>query len=550
MPNRPCFRDDVAMRTLLAIALLVASHAPSAFGVDQEWVAKWSEDLAAAGKAIREVHPDPFTKITPEDLDRELDALRARLPELAHHEIEVELGRIVARIGDGHTRLTWPLADSGAFVQGHSRTDPPNLPSLVIHDYPIRFGVYDDGIFVEKVDERHARVLGARLVAIGGVTVDDAIERLTPVIRHDNRFQLLDLLPMHLVLAEILHARGLSRSPRSVVYKLETADGPRELALELSGTAVTWASAMRASSRPLSWKYLRPGEFPMRGAFTRNYWFEPVGDGRTVFLQFNGSENDGDETILEFSKRLRRHLDENAVDRVIVDLRYNWGGDNSLNRPLLHALIASDSIRGPGGLFVLAGRGTFSAAMMLAVDLEKHLAPVFVGEGTGSSPVHFGDSRRTKLPNTGLTLRISTLYWQYSDPRDRRDAIHPQLPAAQTWRDRIAGRDGELDLLLGDADSHDFRGEWSGLIGGSSGNSTIRCTLETNGSCTIGEASSAIEGLERNGSLVRFALRTTRSVRNLSGRRSGAVLAGHIVSETRPDYPLPFAMTPLPSSEP
>src|SRR5207244_6738729 len=33
------------------------------------------------------------------------------------------------------------------------------------------------------------------------------------------------------------------------------------------------------------------------------------------------------------------------------------------------------------------------------------------------------------LPSSGMTLRVSTLYWQPSDPGDRRDAVAPDIAA-------------------------------------------------------------------------------------------------------------------------
>jgi hypothetical protein len=84
-----------------------------------------------------------------------------------------------------------------------------------------------------------------------------------------------------------------------------------------------------------------------------------------------------------------------------------------INRSLLHALIRAPELRDPGSLFVITGRGTFSAAMMFAIDLEKQSNAIFVGEPTGASLNHYGDSRKVQLPNSGLTIRVSTLYWQY-----------------------------------------------------------------------------------------------------------------------------------------
>jgi hypothetical protein len=43
---------------------------------------------------------------------------------------------------------------------------------------------------------------------------------------------------------------------------------------------------------------------------------------------------------------------------------------------------------------------------------------LFVGEPTASSPNHYGDNAPVVLPNSKLTVRLSTLWWQDIDPRD------------------------------------------------------------------------------------------------------------------------------------
>ena len=125
---------------------------------------------------------------------------------------------------------------------------------------------------------------------------------------------------------------------------------------------------------------------------------------------------EGRETIEQFAARLYRFVDAHPVDRVIFDIRGNVGGSGENNRPLLHGAIRSDKLRKPGSLIALIDRGTFSAALMFARDLEEHTPVIFVGEAMGAKPNHYGDSHRIRLPHTGLTIRAATRYWQLGGP--------------------------------------------------------------------------------------------------------------------------------------
>jgi C-terminal processing protease CtpA/Prc len=98
----------------------------------------------------------------------------------------------------------------------------------------------------------------------------------------------------------------------------------------------------------------------------------------------------------------------------------------------------------PGRLFVITGRRTFSAAQMLVTELRKYSSAVFVGEPTASKGNHYGDSFRIVMPNSRVTVRVSTLWHQYVDSRDTRAMIEPAIAAPLAFADYAAGRDPAL----------------------------------------------------------------------------------------------------------
>ncbi len=86
--------------------------------------------------------------------------------------------------------------------------------------------------------------------------------------------------------------------------------------------------------------------------------------------------------------------------------------------------------------------------MMLADDLEKHTKTLFVGEPTGASPNMYGDAEKIVLPNSGLEVWASALHWVYSEPRDNRPWIAPDIPAEHSSADYRARRDPALEAIL------------------------------------------------------------------------------------------------------
>ena len=173
-------------------------------------------------------------------------------------------------------------------------------------------------------------------------------------------------------------------------------------------------------------------------------------DDSTVFARIQAIvSEEGRESLPAFVSRLFAHVDSLGSPRLILDLRGNGGGNGYLNQPLVHAVLRRPALDRTGRLFVIIDRGTFSAACQLAADLERETHAVFVGEPTGAAPDSPGDPARIRLPASGLEVRISTVLWNGSDPRDPREFIAPDLPASPAFGDWLAHRDPALDAIAG-----------------------------------------------------------------------------------------------------
>ena len=129
----------------------------------------------------------------------------------------------------------------------------------------------------------------------------------------------------------------------------------------------------------------------------------------------------------------------------MIDLRRNGGGNNFLGEGLRKFFERSRFNR-PGGLYVLIGPQTFSAAQNLANRLERETYAVFVGEPTGGEPNHYGDAAIHR--GDGYVAAVSTIPWFDSYPMDKRRWIMPDLLVPAVFEDWRAGRDPALDAAL------------------------------------------------------------------------------------------------------
>jgi hypothetical protein len=397
--------------------------------------ARWREDLRYMAEEMPKRHKNLFHTMTREQFDAAVRALDERIPRLARHEIIVELARIAALVGDGHTNVA-----------------PTRDPKIGFRSLPVSLYLFKDGLFVRAAAREQAALVGARVLKIGNLSAADSIARAGEVIGRDNQMGVKFFAPHLLTMPEVLHALRITDALEEAPFVLEK-DGRRQTvvlrphgAFELMppDTDASWAARE-------GWADMRDGADAPPPLWLRDprdkFWFEYLKDSRVVYAQLNRVGDKDSETLADFSKRLVAFVEANPVEKLVLDVRLNRGGNGSLLRPLVVGLIKS-KVDAPGRLFAVIGRSTWSAAQFLADDLEQYTNAVFVGEPTGSKGNHYGDSRRITLPHSGLTVRVSIYYWQKWHPMDAREWTGPHLAAELTSADYRANQDPALKAIL------------------------------------------------------------------------------------------------------
>lgn len=381
---------------------------------------QWRDDLNALEASLRREHRNLFHTVSPDAFDRVVRALHGRIPWLPGHEIVVEMARIVTLVGDGHTVLR--LTETPGFRR-----------------YPIEIERFSDGLFVRTIGPGNEAV-GARVIAIGETPAEEAYALMRPIVSRDNEMGMAATAPALLAIPEILHARRLVPDMESATYTVQLTDG-----------ALMTLTIQPAPALPDGLVDMRAGSGSEAPLWLRNRaanWYEHLPEDGALYVAFNQVRDSDDQPLVAFFEEIFTVIEQQQIDRLILDIRRNSGGNNLLNRPLVHHLIRCDRVNRWGGLFAIIGRHTFSAAMNLAVDLERHTRVLFAGEPTGSSPNHYGEVGQITLPHSGLSISVSTLWWQMSDPIDDRPWIVPDLPARLSSGDYAHNHDPSLDAAL------------------------------------------------------------------------------------------------------
>src|SRR5574342_255781 len=92
-------------RPAIGSLLLVALPVWAATKLTPEEAQRWREDIRHFATEAPRTHKDLYHALPREEFDARLKRLDERVPELTREQVIVELGRIVAAIGDGHTSV-------------------------------------------------------------------------------------------------------------------------------------------------------------------------------------------------------------------------------------------------------------------------------------------------------------------------------------------------------------------------------------------------------------------------------------------------------------
>jgi tetratricopeptide (TPR) repeat protein len=419
----------------LTVPALAQGANPVTGGAEKSETEKWREDLRHMAVEMEARHKNLFHTLSREQFEDAIRRLHERIPTLARHQIIVEMARLAAAVGDGHTNLA-----------------PTRDPKIGFRSLPIKLYLFRDGLYVRAAERGQAELLGAQVVRIGSATPDEAMARARDIIGHDNEMGVRFFAPFLLTMPEVLHALGLSAGPESASFTFTWGGREQTRTLNPGGPTDLLPPDTDLSWLPKEgWVDLRDAAKAPPPLWLRDprnkFWFEYLPESKVVYVQLNEVGNKEKESLAEFSDRLFSFVEASAAEKLVLDLRLNRGGNGMLLRPLEIGLIKSKLNR-PGKLFAIIGRSTWSASQFLLNRMETYTNVLFVGEPSGSKGNAFGDSRRITLPHSGITVRVSVYYWQDWAPWDTRRWTAPHLTAELSSEDYRTNNDPALKAIL------------------------------------------------------------------------------------------------------
>lgn len=409
-------------------------------------VEAWREDIAVARQQFL-AKDLSFSSAARTEADRRLALLERAVPKLSDVQIQARLAEAAALAGNAHTRV-YLLRNRGVWRR-----------------YPLRIWRFADGWRVVAVRPGLQAILGAQLTAIGGRPVVDAERAVRPLFAGNDRWAGY-MASYSLTSPDALQGVEHTRSD-AAEFTFKTARGVLRRVLEPE------PFTPRMSPEE-SWWFLAPAHEANEGwiqalagrtaplslaAPDRSYGLRRC-DGGALYVQYFRAQDASGESVAAFTRRVLEAVTHEAPSKLIIDLRFNTGGDLTKARPLFEALAKVPLSQQARRFFVILGPSTFSAGISPAASLRSETKAVIVGSEPGDDLEFWAEGGNVVLPRSGLAMHYADRAHTYSDHPSSVDPklvawnaeahdLKPDLPADWRWADYAAGRDPQLEAALG-----------------------------------------------------------------------------------------------------
>ena len=391
------------------------------YGVNDVEIENWKADLEFYSKNMSEKHIDLYHTISRQSFNEEVTQLKGSLSSLKKNQLLIELMRLTHKIGDGHTSI--PLWGA-------------NLKS-----YPIQLNMLNGELYVIKTTKEFKHLLGAKLERINDINAEEIyrlFSQLTPF--SENKYSTQVRAAQYIPKAELLNGVGIINDTFQARFIFTLDKELIEQQLEPSYKNEYTAELT----------YQNNSIFSISEKLNDNLWFGSLNDKKVVYFKFRRYTSISKMESL--GEDLLSFINKNNSNKLIIDLRDNYGGDFFVGLKLAQLLVLADSIDWKSGVYVLIDNATFSAAMSNAAQFSQLLNAKLIGAPTGAKPSGYQDMGQFILPNSNLEVTYSKRLYHFT--RDYKDALYPNVHIEVSIDDYISKNDPQLKWILNDIGLH------------------------------------------------------------------------------------------------
>ncbi|MEO0338822.1 MAG: hypothetical protein AAF242_06385 [Bacteroidota bacterium] len=400
-------------------------------------VTNYQADIQYLKDTLPVKHPNLFFYQSEDTFHRNLDliASKTNLSSKDDAQILMQLREATAQLGDPHTNFGfYELLDE----EGH---------------FPIEIFWFEDGIWITGAAEKYQQAIGKQLVAINDIPMETVIEKVSKVVPKNAPYFSHKRMHYFLPMYAILNYYDITPT-QTAKFTLASTDGTQEQ-VEISTVVGDYNVDL--------FKHVTPAPY---------YWLSVQGDSADLFrqhffaedgillIQYNScwskelEERFGDAedakslpSFNAFKAEVFEVLENQPVEKVIFDMRFNGGGSSPQGTQFIEELSGIEEINQKGKLFVAISQHTFSSAVINAMNFRQGTNAILLGAPSGGSPNHYGEVRTLTLPNTKMEIYHSTNYFKYIE--EDLEAVVPDEMVPTRFLDIAKGVDPIYEYVKG-----------------------------------------------------------------------------------------------------
>lgn len=393
----------------------------------------WKSDIEFLRTELPMKHKNLFFAVDEKTFESRLDKLSEELPDYNDAKIVLSLQKIIAEMGDDHTGIDYqPIVQNDGI-------------------FALTLYWFSDGLYVLGALSRCESSLGGRITAINDIPIAEVTSRLSSLLAKTNDALLKHRIPNMLPSIALLRHFDIITGDSAKLAFVNQAGITESLVIEKLDITKLGPNmrfvGFTPESYPLCWQN--------RSAL---FWSRFLEEDRILYAQYNrcwgkeleemhGSKikAEGLPSFTEFTSKILEDLKKPETEKFVLDLRFNPGGSSPQGTEFAKEVGKIANINKKGRLFVIIGKRTYSSAVINAIAFRKHTEAILIGEPTSGRPNHFGEVKKFKLPNSGLSVSYSTKYFKYID--DDPNSLIPDITVETSFKDFASGKDQVLDAI-------------------------------------------------------------------------------------------------------
>lgn len=377
------------------------------------------EDIEFLCSELEQNHYDLFSLVDEAAWQTRVSELTEDASAMSDMDFCLSLMALVASLGDSHTRA------------GLTGAAKEKLGAL-----PLQLMWFEDEVRLVAAVKAYEPYLGQKLVSVAGLTIPELMERFRGFISYDNEAWYQAQFVQYLIGAEYLSYLAIINTLENVDVVFEDDQGIQSSV----SVHIEYGELYN-----LEFVVAQRAQIPLAQQARQIYYTTALTED-ALLISYHACQEDPNLPMAEFMEQVQTQLQESAFQKVLVDLRYNGGGNSAIFEPMI-AMLGEMKDKLGFELYAMIGENTFSSALMNAVQIKMRSGAVLVGQPTGGSVNHYGEIVTCALPNAEVTFIYSTKFFNMA-PGYGIDSLKPDVEIVTSYQDFIEGKDPEIEYIL------------------------------------------------------------------------------------------------------